>query len=325
MLLLVAELVLAIIALTTLSYITAASPEEHEEHEERQEYQEHQEQKLAPLPRTEARTKGPRQSYLTTLELARRLDAAEAKLAVRDAELVTERAARAAAEQMAATALVAAAEKEAALQAILSFTTSRTGKVGSDTLQAITHGLLIHQVESTVVPVSPDPPLLLPSSVRSVTSDGKDGKDGSSGSDGRDRGSSGLRWLGRSCDAANAAATAAPKDVAAGWVTPHNFSGSLATPALSGTISEASSIGATSIATAPLPPPRGRLVDARSCGLKSRSCGAVAAAIASSSAGADRRTIVNRDGPAPRPPPPPQPLIALQRRLQRREGWLPQW
>ena len=307
MLLLVAELVLAIIALTALSYITA-SPEEHEEHEERQEHQEHQEQKLAPLPRTEARTKGPRQSYLTTVELARRLDATEAKLAVRDVELVTERAARAAAEQMAATALVAAAEKEAAMQAILSFTTSRTGKVGSDTLQATT----------------PDP-LLLPSSVRSVTSDGKDGKDGSNGSDGRDRGSSGLRWLGLSCDAATAAATAAPKDVAAGWVTPRNFFGSAATPALSGTVSEASSIGTTSIATAPLPPPGARLVVARSCGLKSRSCGAVAAAIASSSAGADKRTIANQDRPAPRPPPPPQPLIALQRRLQKREGWLPQW
>ena len=323
MLLLVAELVLAIIALTALSYITA-SPEEHEEHEERQEHQEHQEQKLAPLPRTEARTKGPRQSYLTTVELARRLDATEAKLAVRDVELVTERAARAAAEQMAATALVAAAEKEAAMQAILSFTTSRTGKVGSDTLQATTNGLLI-QVDSTVVPVAPDPPLLLPSSVRSVTSDGKDGKDGSNGSDGRDRGSSGLRWLGLSCDAATAAATAAPKDVAAGWVTPRNFFGSAATPALSGTVSEASSIGTTSIATAPLPPPGARLVVARSCGLKSRSCGAVAAAIASSSAGADKRTIANQDRPAPRPPPPPQPLIALQRRLQKREGWLPQW
>ena len=324
MLLLVAELVLAIIALTALSYITA-SPEEHEEHEERQEHQEHQEQKLASLPRTEARTKGPRQSYLTTVELARRLDATEAKLAVRDVELVTERAARAAAEQMAATALVAVAEKEAAMQAILSFTTSRTGKVGSDTLQATTHGLRIHQVESTVVPVAPDPPLLLLSSVRSVTSDGKDGKDGSNGSDGRDRGSSGLRWLGLSCDAATAAATAAPKDVAAGWVTPRNFFGSAATPALSGTVSEASSIGTTSIATAPLPPPGARLVVARSCGLKSRSCGAVAAAIASSSAGANRRTIANQDRPAPRPPPPPQPLIALQRRLQKREGWLPQW
>ena len=161
MLLLVAELALATIALTTLSYITTASPEGHEEQTLTPPV-EHQveDKKLAPLPTTTAAmtdTVGTWSSPdpATAVELARQLNAAEAKLAVREAELATERAARAAAERMAASALVAAAEKEAALQAITSLTASRTAS---------------------------------------------DGSDGSDSSDGKGCGSPGLRWLGLSCD-----------------------------------------------------------------------------------------------------------------------------
>ena len=115
MLLLVAELALATIALTTLSYITTASPEGHEEQMLTPPV-EHQveDSKPAPLPTTtEAMTDVGTWSSpdpATAVELARQLNAAEAKLAVREAELATERAARAAAERMAASALVAAAE-----------------------------------------------------------------------------------------------------------------------------------------------------------------------------------------------------------------------
>ena len=160
MLLLVAELALATIALTTLSYITTASPEGHEEQMLTPPV-EHQveDSKPAPLPTTTEAMTGvgtwSSPDPATAVELARQLNAAEAKLAVREAELATERAARAAAERMAASALVAAAEKEAALQAITSLTASRTAS---------------------------------------------DGSDGSDSSDGKGCGSPGLRWLGLSCD-----------------------------------------------------------------------------------------------------------------------------
>ena len=314
----VVKLALATVALTTLIYIrnTMVSPEEHDEQQEQElaPPEEHQveDNKPAPLPTTtEAMTGvGPWSSpdSATAVELARQLNAAEAKLAVREAELATERAARAAAERMAASALVAAAERESALQAITSLTASRPGSNGSDD------------------------------------------------SDGKDPGSPGLRWLGLSCDST----TVAPEGVAAGRVTPRNLCGSPgATPALSGTMSESFSVGITNTTTTPSPPSRARLVAAnahavmaRPCGLKSRSCGAVAAglsapamldAIAAATApqlrdfkpqgltitvgGADKPAIarvVNRDRPAPRPPPPPQPLIAPQRR-QRKVGWQRQW